>query len=89
MHQSPDTLRRRIGLAFLGIALGMLILGLTLLGSVLGKGFLFLCYWLVCILFTTLAFLNAALDLVIVRSRARREQAQLLKQALGKKKADP
>jgi hypothetical protein len=82
MNSSPDSLRRRVGSAFLVVALLMLVLGLTILSSHLGKGMGFVCYWLVCIAFTGLAFLNAALDLFIVRVRARRDQERLVNQAL-------
>lgn len=78
MEKSSDALRRRAGLVFLTTALVLLVLGLTVLQSVLGKGLLFIFYWLGCMAFTGLALLNALLDLLIVRGRARREQRLLL-----------
>jgi hypothetical protein len=82
MDKSPDTIRRWVGLSFLGVALGLLILGVTVLAKPLGRGVGFLFYWLACFVFTALALLNAILDFLIVRSRARRQQQDLARHVL-------
>jgi len=82
MDKTPDAVRRRVGLLFLTIALILLLLGMTVLKRPLGKGIVFLLYWLACIAFTGLALLNALLDMVIVGSRARRERNDLAKRTL-------
>lgn len=88
MERSSDSLRRRVGTAFLLTALVLLLLGLTVLRGALGKGLLFIFYWLVCMGFTALALLNALLDLLIVRSRARREQRDLASRVLAGRDED-
>jgi hypothetical protein len=79
MRHPADVRRRRLGLLFLGTALGLLLLGQTALKAWLGQGFLFVVYWLTCFVFTILAMLTALLDAWITRIRARQEQEGYVK----------
>jgi membrane protein implicated in regulation of membrane protease activity len=76
-----NDIRRRFGVIFLALALGMLIAGQTVLRDRLGGlGFVF--FWLACFAFTFLAILVAALDAAAIRRRARAEQHRFLKDTL-------
>jgi hypothetical protein len=81
MAYGPDLSLRRLGLLFLAAAMLMLLFGQTLLEPHLGRGLLFVFYWLICFGFTILAMLVALLDIWIVRMRARHDQEKLFKQA--------
>lgn len=81
-----DVLRRRLGLGFIMGAAGMTVLGLTLLEPRL-RGFWFIIYWLVCAALAVLALVSAALDLVVVRARARAEREQLARESAAQIKA--
>ncbi len=82
MANPADKARRRSGIIFLIVALVLLVLGLTLLKTWLGRGVLFLFYWLTCFGFTILAMLTALLDAWIVRIRARDQQEDLFKRTI-------
>ena len=63
---------------YLLVAGALLVWGQTVLEPYLGRGLVFIAYWLVCFLFTGLAVLMALLDLWIVRRRGRLEEQRLL-----------
>jgi len=75
------TRRRWFGFLFLLLALGMLVWGQTWLHSRL-RGVGFVVYWLVCLGWTLLALITALVDLRVTRRQLRREQLEMLKQAL-------
>jgi hypothetical protein len=81
MARSPDAVRRWLGSSCLAISAGMLIIGVTWLKDQLPPR-AFICYWLTCFLFTGLTLFIALLDLRAVRLRSRREQGELLQNAL-------
>src|SRR6266850_3546034 len=81
MLSRADARRCWFGTFFLLVAGGLLIWGQTILDPYLGRGMVFVLYWLVCFLFTALAILTALLDLLIVRHRSKREHTQLLEKA--------
>jgi hypothetical protein len=81
MPYSRDIRRRWIGVAFLTLAVGMLVAGQTVLKSHLQQT-RFIYYWMVCFLFTGLTLAVALLDLRAVRRRSQAEQKKLLKSTL-------
>lgn len=84
MLTPTDARRRWFGAFFLICSLGMLIWGVTFLSSwLLAHPVIFICYWIACALFTGLAFLNAMLDMIIMRRRIRHEQSALAQKSFG------
>jgi hypothetical protein len=81
MALSPETRRRFLGLALLGLAGLMLVVGLTVLAPRL-RGAIFLVYWLGCMGLTGLAALTALLDLWATRRRVRQAQQELLSRTI-------
>lgn len=81
MNDPVQAWRRWFGLLFLILAGGMLLWGETILKPHLGRGLLFLGYWLACMLFTALAMLMALLDFRSVRRRIREEQVRIIDEA--------
>lgn len=77
----PNQRRRWFGLFYLISSAGLLIWGLTLLRPVL-RGWLFIGYWLACLLCALLALVTAWLDMRAIRRYARAEKRELLEQAL-------
>jgi hypothetical protein len=78
MLTPTDARRRWFGAFFLICSLGMLIWGVTFLATwLLEHKVIFILYWIGCALFTGLAFLNAMLDMFIMRRRIRHEQSVL------------
>ena len=73
--------RRWFGAIALVVALGMLICGETVLKERLGK-LTFVCYWLVCFGFTSLAILVALLDARAMRRRIGQQQRDLFEATL-------
>lgn len=78
-----DPLRRWVGLAFLTVAVGMLVAGLTVLEARL-KRIDFLLYWLVCFVFTGLSAMTALWDGAVVRRQSRLEQQRLIQETLAR-----
>jgi hypothetical protein len=74
--------RRLLGLAFLAAALLMLFAGQTVLRGQL-QGIAFIVYWLACLGLVILALLTALLDALIIRQQTRRQQLDLLRDALS------
>ena len=70
--------RRWFGLAFLGLAFGMLVWGQTVLEPKL-DGVAYLLYWMGCFIFTFLALLTALLDVWCVRRKQREDRRALIK----------
>jgi hypothetical protein len=84
MLTPTDARRRWFGAFFLLLALGSLVWGVTLLnGYLMGHPILFVLYWAGCALCTGLAFINALLDMVIMRRRTRDEQTALAQRSFG------
>ena len=81
MALSRDGRRRLLGLVFLSIAAGMLVIGQTVLKDRL-QSLAFVYYWLTCTVFTGLTLIVALLDMRVVRRRAQQQQSELLKNAL-------
>jgi hypothetical protein len=81
MGRSPDTFRRVLGAVCLAISAGMLIVGQTALRDKL-QGKVFIYYWLACMVMTCVTLMIALLDLRAVRLRSRREQTELIEEAL-------
>ena len=81
MGNSSDSWRRKLGIAFVVVPGGMLILGQTALKSSL-DGFAFLVYWLVCFVFTFAAIFLALMDMRAVRRQTREEARALLEKTL-------
>ena len=81
MGTTTQTRRRRWGVAFLGLAVVMLIAGETVLRNSL-KGLSSVIFWLLCFFFTILAILAALRDLASVRQRTREEQRALIQDTL-------
>ena len=81
MDQS-DRWRRRVGLAFLAAAGGMLLAGLTFLESGL-RGLTFVVYWLGCAGFALGALAIAAVDMAVMRRRFRQERRALAREVFG------
>ncbi len=73
--------RRWIGAAVLGAALLMLVLGQSALATKLG-GVVFLVYWLICFGLTGLAIVIALVDARATRAELRKENRELLEQAV-------
>ena len=82
-----DPLRRWVGLGFLTVAVGMLVVGLTVLEGRL-KRVDFLIYWLVCFVFTGLAAMTALWDASVVRRQSRVEQQRLIQETLARTARD-
>jgi hypothetical protein len=74
--------RRAIGLALLALAILLLFAGQTILRPQL-YGARFAVYWLVCLLLVAMAMIVALVDLLAIRYQARRQQLDLLRNALG------
>jgi membrane protein implicated in regulation of membrane protease activity len=81
MVLSRDGWRRLLGVVFLAIAGGMLLIGQTVLKDRL-QSLDFVYYWLTCTVFTGLTLIVALLDMRVVRRRARQQQSELLKNTL-------
>ena len=81
MALSRDGRRRLLGVVFLAISAGMLIVGQTLLKDRL-QSLDFVYYWLTCTVFTGLTLIVALLDMRAVRRRSREQQSELLKNVL-------
>jgi hypothetical protein len=88
MSNSARRTRRLLGLAFLAAAFLMLIAGQTVLHGQL-HGIAFVVYWLACLGLVTLALLAALLDALIIRQQTRRQQLDLLRDALSVPRLDP
>jgi len=88
MGESSIPRRRTLGNWFLGLAGLLLVCGETIFKPYLGRGLLFVGYWLLCFLFTLMAVAVAALDFFIVRRLARDRQKQLVDDALRKWQQD-
>ena len=82
-----DARRRWFGTLFLIVAIGMLFWGQSVLKSRL-EGMGFVLYWLVCFLFTGLAFLTAILDFRAVRQQSRDEHRDLFRHSFDGLEAD-
>jgi len=82
MSNSALRTRRLLGLAFLAAAFLMLFAGQTVLRGPL-EGIAFIVYWLACLGLVTLALLTALLDALIIRQQTRRQQLDLLRDALS------
>ena len=82
MSNSARRTRRLLGLAFLAAAFLMLFAGQTVLRGQL-QGIAFIVYWLACLGLVTLALLTALLDALIIRQQTRRQQLDLLRDALS------
>jgi hypothetical protein len=79
-----DARRRWFGALFLILGLGLLVWGTTLLdGYLRGRPVLFVLFWAACALFTCLALVYAALDMLIVRRRTREEQVSLAEKSFA------
>jgi hypothetical protein len=84
MLTPTDARRRWFGSFFLLLALGSLIWGVTLLnGYLMRHPVLFVFYWAGCAIFTGLAFINALLDMMIMRRKTRDEQIALAEKSFG------
>ncbi len=81
MAFSRDGWRRLLGLIFVSIAVGMLVIGQTVLKDRL-QSLAYVYYWLTCTVFTFLTLIVALLDMRIVRRRAREQQSELVKNTL-------
>jgi hypothetical protein len=81
MASKTDRRRRWLGAVFLLTALAMLVAGETVLGKHL-HGLGFVLFWLVCLLFTSLAMLVAFWDAAVTRRRVREEQRVFLEDTL-------
>jgi len=69
------------------VAAGMLIWGQTVLEARL-RGWGFIAYWLVCLVFIGLAMLTALLDIRAVRRRIRDQQRDLIRSTLDEIESD-
>jgi hypothetical protein len=86
----PDAVtvcRRWLGILVLVAALGMLIAGETVLDNRL-KGLGFLGYWFGCFILTALAIVIAFVDARAVRRQSRRQEKELLENALKEIEVD-
>lgn len=84
MLTKVDARRRWFGAFFLIVSIGMLIWGTTLLNNFLmSHPLTFVAYWAFCAGCTGLAFLNAILDMIIMRKRVQDEQNALAQQSLA------
>ena len=81
MALSRDGWRRLLGVIFLTIAGGMLLIGQTVLKDRL-QSLDFVYYWLTCTVFTGLTLIVALLDMRAVRRRSQQQQSELLKNTL-------
>jgi len=81
MLTAGDMRRRWFGFTSLFLAGGMLIAGQTVLEPRLTR-VAFLIYWMTCFLLVVAAILTALLDVRAMRNRTRREQTDLMEQAL-------
>lgn len=91
MNRVVLSVRRWLGIVFLGLAAGMLVLGEVLLKDRL-KGGAFLGYWGGCFLCVMLAMVTAWLDLRALKRQNREAQRDLMEQAwreLGNRPAEP
>jgi hypothetical protein len=78
---SQQARRRWFGAFYLALAAMLLIWGQTLLQPHL-RGWVFLCYWLACFVFTVLAMVVAWLDLRAVQHHLRQQQIGLIEKTL-------
>src|SRR2546421_2980117 len=81
MDSNGFLLHRKRGMAFLIIAVVMLILGQTVLRTVLVK-VPFMLYWMGCFVFTGLAIVFAFRDVAGVQRQAREQQRELLEKTI-------
>jgi len=81
MALSRDGWRRLLGVIFLAVAGGMLLIGQTVLKDRL-QSLDFVYYWLTCTVFTGLTLIVALLDMRAVRRRSQQQQSELLKNTL-------
>ena len=81
MALSRDGWRRLLGVVFLAISAGMLLLGQTLLKNRL-QSWDYVYYWLICTVFTGLTLIVALLDMRVVRRRSREQQSELVENTL-------
>jgi hypothetical protein len=77
----PQNIRRWSGALYLAASILMLVAGVTVLEDRL-KGFYFIYYWLICAMFTLLAFMIALLDFRAVRRRSQQAQTDLIRDVL-------
>ncbi len=82
MSNPARRIRRTFGLAFLALAILLLLAGQTLLRDRL-HGARYALYWLTCLFLVALALLCALLDLRLIRRHARRQQLNLIQETLG------
>ena len=83
MKANAKTLRRRLGIICIAVAILMLIAGETVLKDWLAKSAITLiCYWMGCFMLTALAALVAVVDAARVRQAIREEQRALLEETL-------
>jgi hypothetical protein len=78
---TPGTVLRWLATICLAISAGMVVAGESLLKERL-RAEAFIYYWLVCITFTFLTMVIALVDFWMVRRRLRREQKELIQDAL-------
>ena len=81
MAFSRDKFRRCFGGVCLVASVGMVILGQTVLKDRL-HGADFIQYWLICVVVTWVTLITALLDMRVVRKRSKREQTELIQNAL-------
>jgi protein-S-isoprenylcysteine O-methyltransferase Ste14 len=81
MNDESQKRRRRIGAAFLVLAVLLIIAGQTLLNPWL-VGPTFIAYWVFCLLCTAAAMFMALLDFRSIARDAQQEHADLLRRAL-------
>ena len=83
MSNSAKSRRRWFGAICLGLAIVMLIAGQTFLKGWLSQSVLvLLCFWMSCLVLTTLAAIVAIIDAARVRQETQEEQRALLETTL-------
>jgi len=75
--------RRILGIAFLVLSGGLLLLGLTAFKPRL-DGAAFLVYWFACFLFTFAAMIVALIDLQAIRRQSQEETRRVFERSLAK-----
>lgn len=80
--------RRILGIAFLLLSGGLLLLGLTVFKPKL-DGTAFLIYWFACFLFTIGAMLVALLDLQAIRRQSQDETLRVFERSLANLEREP
>jgi len=81
MGNARHSVRRKLGVVFIIVPMGMILLGQTILKSRL-DGVPFLIYWLVCFAFTFAAIFVALLDLRSIRRQIREETREVFERSL-------